>query len=299
MGPWSRGREVVRGVLRSSLKPEKGLLLPSERDGDFLSPVFYTAASKCVCITRLVGARHLSPVVLWTMWPEGGSEPLTSARSDFTAQSLDLSIDVCPGLGISPFEQTFGWDFLRPIFAQDRPRNYFLGGIWIFWNFFFEDLCSSRAVQESFGGYLWNSNFLWKHRVSIVTGLSDPKSWFPSSILRDHFLSVFSRVIRIALLVYTLPGWGSIFSRRFFAHFSLPKSRPYFCFILLTMNTPPPLKKKRAPGTVTTVAVAVLVVVSFYSEEAPPRFSDRKSHNWVVKTPASTASWLQLDQVVA
>ena len=38
----------------------------------------------------------------------GGSEPLTSAtRSDFMAQSLVLSIDACPGLGISPL-QTFG-----------------------------------------------------------------------------------------------------------------------------------------------------------------------------------------------
>ena len=65
--PWSRGREVAPGVQRSSLKPEKGLFLPSERDREFLSPVFYTAAPKCVCIRRLAGARHLSPVVLWTL----------------------------------------------------------------------------------------------------------------------------------------------------------------------------------------------------------------------------------------
>ena len=43
---------------------KKGLFLPSERDREFLLPVFYTAASKCVCIRRLAGARHLSPVVL-------------------------------------------------------------------------------------------------------------------------------------------------------------------------------------------------------------------------------------------
>ena len=42
---------------------KKGLFLPSERDREFLSPVFYTAAPKCVCIKRLAGARHLSPVV--------------------------------------------------------------------------------------------------------------------------------------------------------------------------------------------------------------------------------------------
>ena len=69
------------------------------------------------------------------------------------------------------FELTFGWVFLTPILAQDVPRNYFFGFFLIVWDFFFEDLCSSRAVQKSFGGYLWNSNFFWQHRVSIVTGL--------------------------------------------------------------------------------------------------------------------------------
>ena len=38
---------------------ENGLFLPSERDRDFLSPVFYTAAPKRVCIRRLAGARHV------------------------------------------------------------------------------------------------------------------------------------------------------------------------------------------------------------------------------------------------
>ena len=56
--PWSRGREVARGVLRSSPTPEKKVyFLPSKRDRDFLSPVFYTA--KCVCIRRLASARHV------------------------------------------------------------------------------------------------------------------------------------------------------------------------------------------------------------------------------------------------
>ena len=41
---------------------KKVYFLPSERD--ILSPVFYTAAPKCVCIRRLVGVRHLSLVVL-------------------------------------------------------------------------------------------------------------------------------------------------------------------------------------------------------------------------------------------
>ena len=43
---------------------KKAYFLPSERDREILSPVFYTAAPKCVCIRRLAGARDLSPVVL-------------------------------------------------------------------------------------------------------------------------------------------------------------------------------------------------------------------------------------------
>ena len=39
MDPWSRGREVARGVLRSSRKPEKGLFLQSETDL-FFCPLF-------------------------------------------------------------------------------------------------------------------------------------------------------------------------------------------------------------------------------------------------------------------
>ena len=60
----SRGREVARGVLRSYLKPDKVYFLPSETDQESLSPVFYTAAPKCVCIRYLAGARHVSSVVL-------------------------------------------------------------------------------------------------------------------------------------------------------------------------------------------------------------------------------------------
>ena len=63
--PWSRGREVARGVQRSSPKPRnRPIFCHRRRIDNFLSPVIYTAAPKCVCIRRLAGARHLSPVVL-------------------------------------------------------------------------------------------------------------------------------------------------------------------------------------------------------------------------------------------
>ena len=48
--------------------------------------------------------------------------------SDFMAQSLVLSIDVCRGLEISPLRNNIWLSFLRPILAQDLPSNYFGGG---------------------------------------------------------------------------------------------------------------------------------------------------------------------------
>ena len=43
---------------------KKGLFCAIGEGSIFLSPVFYTAAPKCVSIRRLAGARHLSPAVL-------------------------------------------------------------------------------------------------------------------------------------------------------------------------------------------------------------------------------------------
>ena len=43
---------------------DKPCFLPSERDRHFLSPVFYTAAPKYVCIGRQAGAGHVSPAGL-------------------------------------------------------------------------------------------------------------------------------------------------------------------------------------------------------------------------------------------
>ena len=73
---------------------KKGLFLPSERDRDFLLPVFYKAAPKCICIRRLAGARHLSSVVFvntTTRWWIGAHDERAPFR--FHMQSLVFSID--------------------------------------------------------------------------------------------------------------------------------------------------------------------------------------------------------------
>ena len=98
-------------------------------------------------------------------WPEGGSELLTSApRSDFMAQSLLLSIDVCRGLGDSP---------LRII-------------IWL--SFSQADL-GPRSAQELFlGGFLKKMKLLFRRFVLIASGTeifwraSFYKSWKTSSV---------------------------------------------------------------------------------------------------------------------
>ena len=67
---WTLASEGILGLM---LEPactlfsqtwKKAYFLPSERDREILSPVFCTAAPKCVCIRRLAGARHVSPAVL-------------------------------------------------------------------------------------------------------------------------------------------------------------------------------------------------------------------------------------------
>ena len=157
MDPWSRGREVARGVLRPYPKPEKRpIFLPTERDRDFLSPVFYTTAPKCVCIRRLAGARHLPPVVLRALRPEGGSKPLTSApRSDFMAQSLVLWIDVCPGLGISPLQTNIRLSFSQADLGPRSAQELFFSGFLKSLKLFFRGFVLTASGTEIF----WRVSF--------------------------------------------------------------------------------------------------------------------------------------------
>ena len=165
-------------------------------------PVFYTAAPKCVCIRRMAGARQISPVVLWTLWPEGGSEPLTSApRSEFMAQSLVLSIDVCPGLGISPL-QTFGWVFLRPILAGP--------GIILFGDFekletFFPKICAhSERYRNLLAGIFeiltfYGTSRFHCHRSYSRDGLNNVFFWLGETKYLNNY--VFARLPLIILFL--------------------------------------------------------------------------------------------------
>ena len=102
MDPWSSRRDVARGVLRSSPKPEKKVYFCHWRGIDnFCRRFLHSSAQMCLYQTpgrrpsRVTG-RYVNTVT--SGWVGAPNEP----RSDFMAQSLALSIDVCPGLGISP-----------------------------------------------------------------------------------------------------------------------------------------------------------------------------------------------------
>ena len=49
---------------------------------------------------------------------------IVQTRADFMAQSLVLSVDVCPGLGISPFRTNIWLSFSQ---ADLGPKNIFFG----------------------------------------------------------------------------------------------------------------------------------------------------------------------------
>ena len=144
MDPWSRGREVARDVLRSSPKPEKRPVFVVIREGSrfFVARFLHSSAEMCLYQTPgrrppPITARFVNTVT------RGWSEPLTSApSSDFMAQSLVLSIDVCPGLGIPPLQTNIWLSFSQANLAQDRPRNVFFGVFEKVETVLFEDLCS-------------------------------------------------------------------------------------------------------------------------------------------------------------
>ena len=65
--PWSMGRDVARGVLRSSPEPEERPIFCHRRGIEIVLPVSWSAAPKCVCVRRLAGAGQLSLAVWWIL----------------------------------------------------------------------------------------------------------------------------------------------------------------------------------------------------------------------------------------
>ena len=149
------GRFVARvsaSVATVDRCPGRGRVLPAA-DNDFSSvfavptevgtgsseaPAAATAVAQ-MCLYQTPGRRP--PPITGRFVNTGGSEPLTGApRSDFMAQSLDLSIDVCSGLGTSPLRTNIWLSFsqadLGPRSAQELFFSGFLKSLKLFFRKF-------------------------------------------------------------------------------------------------------------------------------------------------------------------
>ena len=154
MDPWSRGREVARGVQRSSPKPEKkAYFLPSRGIENFAACFLHSSAQ--MCLYQTPGRRPPPITGRFVNTDQGGSEPLTGApRSDFMAQSLVLSIDVSRTRYLAASNKHLAKFFSGRSWSKIGPGIIFFGIFEKFETLFFEYLRSQRAVQKSFGGYL-------------------------------------------------------------------------------------------------------------------------------------------------
>ena len=88
------------------------------------------------------------------------------------AQSLVLPIDVCPELGIPPLQHLAEF-FSGRSWPKIGPGMIFFGGFEKFETFFSKICAHSERYRNLVAGIFEILIFLWKHRVSIVTGLSN------------------------------------------------------------------------------------------------------------------------------
>ena len=143
MDPLSRGREVAGGVLRSSPKPEKKQQFFAIGEGSRFFVACFVHGSSQMCLYKTPGRRP--PFITGRFVnavTRGGSEPLTSApRSDFMAQSLALSIDVCQGLGMPPLRINIWLSFSKADLGATSAQDCFFR-----LDFFFVFIASVTAI---------------------------------------------------------------------------------------------------------------------------------------------------------
>ena len=89
------------------------------------------------------------------------------------AQSLVLSIDVYPGLGISPLRTNIWLSYSQADLGPRSTQELFFSGFLKSLKLFFrKKICAhSERYRHPLAGIFEVLNFLLKHRVSIVTGM--------------------------------------------------------------------------------------------------------------------------------
>ena len=158
MNPW---REGARGVLRSSTKPENRPTFCHRRGIENFCRLFSTQQCPNVFVSDVGPAP--------ATYHRGVCEHCdqTVGRSPSRARPVQISWRsrwFCRSMSVLDSESHHSNKHLAEYFSgRSWPKigpGMFLWGVYEkFDTFFFEDLCSLRAMHKSFGGYIRNSNF--------------------------------------------------------------------------------------------------------------------------------------------
>ena len=104
--------------------------------------------------------------------------PNERARSDFMAQSLVLSIDVCPGLGISPLRTNIWLRFSQADLGPRSAQELFFSGFLKSLKLFFRRFVLIASGTEIFLAGIFEIRPFFGN-IAFVTGLRVHSSVFP------------------------------------------------------------------------------------------------------------------------
>ena len=141
--PWSRGENLPAASYALLPNLKKGLFLAIGEGSSFFVACFVHSSAQ-MCLFQTPGQRPPSITGHFVKTVTRGwvGAPNERAPCRFMAQSLVLSIDVCPRLGISPLRTNIWLSCsqadLGPRSAQELLFSGFLNSL----KLFFEDLCS-------------------------------------------------------------------------------------------------------------------------------------------------------------
>ena len=84
-----------------------------------------------------------------------------------------MSIDVCPGLEISPLRTNIWLSFSQLNLGPRSAQELFFSGFSKSLKHFFSKICAHSERYRNLLAGIFETNFLWKLRVSIVTNLRE------------------------------------------------------------------------------------------------------------------------------
>ena len=169
MDPWSGGRDVVRGVLSSSPKPEKGLFFAiGEGSRNFVPCFLHSSVQMCLYQSpgrrppRITG-RFVNTVTRGWVGAANGRAPFRfHGAVGFVAGCLSKTRNLAASnKHLVEFFSGRSW-------PKIGPGIVFFGGFEKFETFFSKICVHSERYRNLLAGVFEILTFLWKHRVSIV-----------------------------------------------------------------------------------------------------------------------------------